>query len=342
MSGKQFYHYKSKFDLEAGGSFPELTLAYHTYGAMNADKSNVIWVCHALTANSDPEDWWPGMVGEGCNFDPKDYFIVCANMLGSCYGSTGPTSVNPETGKPYFLTFPEVTIKDMVKGYDLLREHLGIEKIQIVIGGSCGGHQALEMALLQPELIENMIVCVSSATESAWSKAVHMTQRMAMEADATWGEEDENAAVEGMKAARGIGLLTYRTIDAYIQTQSDSDNDKLDNFKAASYIKYQGEKLAMRFNAYSYWYLSKALDTHNVARGRGSLKEVLNSVKPRTLIISIDSDMLIPVSEQKILADNIPSSIHEIIHSDYGHDGFLIEFDKISEKLNEFLNVKVI
>jgi len=340
MSGKQFYHYKNKFDLEVGGCFPELTLAYHTYGEMNADKSNVIWVCHALTANSDPEDWWPGMVGEGCYFDPKDYFIVCANMLGSCYGSTGPTSINRDTGKPYYLTFPEVTIRDMVKAYDLLRVHLGIEKIEVVIGGSCGGHQALEMALLQPELIENLIVCVSSATESAWSKAVHTTQRMAMEADATWGAEDDNAAVAGMKAARGIGLLTYRTIDAYIQTQSDSDNDKLDNFKASSYIKYQGEKLAMRFNAYSYWYLSKALDTHNVARGRGSLKEVLNSVKPKTLIISIDSDMLIPVSEQKILAEHIPNSTHEIIHSDYGHDGFLIEFDKISEKLDNFLGTK--
>ena len=340
MSGKQFYHYKSKFDLEVGGHFPELTLAYHTYGQLNADKSNVIWVCHALTANSDPEDWWPGMVGEGCYFDPKNYFIVCANMLGSCYGSTGPTSINPDTRKPYYLTFPEVTIKDMVKAYDLLRVHLGIEKIQVVIGGSCGGHQALEMALYQPELIENLIVCVSSATESAWSKAVHTTQRMAMEADATWGDEDDNAAVEGMKAARGIGLLTYRTIDAYIQTQSDSDDDKLDNYKASSYIKYQGEKLAMRFNAYSYWYLSKALDTHNVARGRGPLKEVLNSVKPRTLIISIDSDMLIPVSEQKILAENIPGAIHEIIHSDFGHDGFLIEFDKISEKLDNFLRTK--
>ena len=330
MSERQLYQYNNRFELEIGGYFPELTLAYHTYGELSPDKSNVIWVCHALTANADPEEWWPGMVGEGCYFDPKKYFIVCANMLGSCYGSTGPLSINSETEKPYYLTFPEVTIRDMVRAYDLLRKHLGIRKINTVIGGSCGGHQALEMVLLQPDLIENLIVCVSSATESAWSKAVHTTQRMAMEADATWGEEDENAAVKGMKAARGIGLLTYRTIDAYIQTQSDENDEKLDNFKASSYIKYQGEKLAKRFNAYSYWYLSKALDTHNVARGRSSIEKVLNSIKPRTLIISIDSDMLIPVSEQNILAKNIQGAKHEIIHSDFGHDGFLIEFDKLS------------
>lgn len=338
MSAKQFYKYKKKFELEAGGYFPELTIAYHTYGKMNADKSNVVWICHALTANSDAEDWWPGMVGEGCYFDPKDYYIVCANMLGSCYGSTGPLSINPETGKPYYLDFPEVTIRDMVNAYELLRQHLGVEKIQTVIGGSCGGHQALEMALLQPNLIENLVVCVSSATESPWSKAVHTTQRMAMEADATWGEKHEQAAVEGMKAARGIGLLTYRTIDAYIKTQNDEDDSKLDDFKASSYIRYQGEKLAKRFNAYSYWYLSKALDTHNVARGRGKLKDVLNSIAPKTLIISIDSDMLIPVSEQKILAKHIPGVKHEVIHSDYGHDGFLIEHEKLTTELKKFLN----
>ncbi|MEQ6120467.1 homoserine O-acetyltransferase [Reichenbachiella sp. MALMAid0571] len=340
MSAKQFYQYNKRFELEAGGYFPDLTIAYHTYGKMNADKSNVVWICHALTANSDVEDWWPGMVGEGCHFDPEDYYIVCANMLGSCYGSTGPLSINSETGKPYYLSFPMVTIRDMVNAYDLLRQYLKIDKINTVIGGSCGGHQALEMALLLPDLIENLVVCVSSATESAWSKAVHTAQRMAMEADGTWGEDNENAAIEGMKAARGIGLLTYRTIEAYIQTQNDEDNEKLDNYKASSYIKYQGEKLAKRFNAYSYWYLSKALDTHNVARGRGSLVDVLNSIKAKTLIVSIDSDILIPVSEQKTLAENIPGSKHEIIHSDYGHDGFLIEHEKITAKLKDFFSNK--
>ena len=138
MPTKQFYQYNNRFELEAGGYFPDLTIAYHTYGKMNADKSNVVWICHALTANSDAEDWWPGMVGEGCHFDPKDYFIVCANMLGSCYGSTGPLSINSETNKPYYLSFPMVTIRDMVNSYELLRQHLNIDKIHTVIGGSCG------------------------------------------------------------------------------------------------------------------------------------------------------------------------------------------------------------
>ncbi len=336
MAEKQFYHSKERFELEAGGSLPELTIAYHTYGEMNADKSNVVWICHALTANSDVEDWWPGMVGKGCFFDPDKHFIVCANMLGSCYGSTGPLSINPQTNTPYYLDFPQVTIRDMARSYDLLRQHLGIEKIQTVIGGSCGGHQALEMVLLQPDRIGSLVTCVSSATESAWSKAVHTTQRMAMEADATWGQQDDRAAEAGMKAARGIGLLTYRTIDAYIQTQSDTDDSKLDDYRASSYIRYQGQKLADRFNAYSYWYLSKALDTHNVARGRGPLAEVLAGIHQPTLVVSIDSDMLIPVSEQQVLARHIPGAVHHTIQSDYGHDGFLIEHKKITVVLEDF------
>ena len=337
MSTRKFFEYKEQFELEAGGCLSELTLAYNTYGEMNADQSNVVWICHALTANSDPEEWWPGMVGEGYYFDPKKYFIICVNMLGSCYGSTGPLSTNPSTGAPYYLDFPMVTIRDMVKAYDLLRVDLGIEKIHTVIGGSCGGHQAIEMAIENQSIIENLVLCVSSANETAWSKAVHTSQRMAMENDPTWGEKNDKAAEEGMKVARGIGLLTYRTVDSYIKTQSDEDNAKLDSYKASSYIRYQGDKLADRFNAYSYWYLSKALDTHNVARGRGSLEDVLKSIKIRTLIVSIDSDMLIPVSEQKVMAQHIPNSTHKIIESGYGHDGFLIEFEKITKELEEFI-----
>ena len=144
----EYFQYQQPFTLENGQSLPELTIAYHSYGELNENKDNVIWICHALTANSDVADWWPGMIGKGLLFDPEKDFIVCANILGSCYGSTGPLSINPENGEPYFNSFPIVTIRDMVKAHMLLRQHLGITKISLLIGGSIGGYQALEWAIM--------------------------------------------------------------------------------------------------------------------------------------------------------------------------------------------------
>ncbi len=330
------YTYHQEFSLESGKSLPEITIGYHSYGKLNERKDNVIWVCHALTASSDATDWWEGIVGEGCVFDPNKYFIVCANILGSCYGTTGPLSTNPKTKEAYYGEFPLVTIRDMVNAHDLLRTHLGINKIEICIGGSCGGHQVLEYAIMFPDLIQKMILLVSSATETAWRKAVHATQRLAIEADNTWGDKSEKAAQKGLKAARGIGLLTYRSIDAYVNTQSDEDDTLLENYKAASYINYQGEKLIKRFNTYSYWGLTKSLDTHHIGRNRGEVASVLSKIKTQTLIISIDSDMLIPISEQKVLANYINNSVHKVISSDYGHDGFLIEKQQISACILDF------
>jgi homoserine O-acetyltransferase len=331
------YKYNLEFPLEAGGVLPEITIGYHTYGTLNKDKSNVVWVCHALTADSNPLDWWAGLFGDDCVFNPKEHFIVCANFLGSCYGTTGPHSIDRRTNEPYYSDFPLITIRDMVKAHDLLRQYLEIDKISVCIGGSGGGHQVLEYGLMFPNVVQRMITLASSATESAWRKAIHTTQRMSIEADSSWEDKRSDAAEKGLKAARGIGLLTYRTIDAYVKTQSDDDDSLLDNYKASSYIRYQGEKLGNRFNAYSYWILTKALDTHNVGRNRAELSEVLNGVHQETLIISIDSDILMPKAEQEFLANHIPNSSLKVIESDYGHDGFLIETEKISKCVEEFL-----
>ncbi|GAA4313552.1 homoserine O-acetyltransferase [Nibribacter koreensis] len=333
-----YFEYSHPFALENGQTLPALTIAYHTFGELNAKKSNVVWICHALTANSNPLDWWSGVTAEGKAINPQEHFIICANILGSCYGSTGPLSVNPETGQPYYATFPQVTIRDMVKVHALLREQLGIEKIYLLAGGSMGGYQALEWCVLEPDRIENLFLLATSATESAWGIAIHTTQRLAIEADGTFGENSDTAGSKGLKAARAVGILTYRSFQILEQNQTDPDVEKLDNYRVSSYINYQGDKLVNRFNAYSYWILTKAMDSHHLARGRGGkLAEVLQQIHQKTLVIGISSDVLCPVQEQKFIAQHVPNAQYVEIESDYGHDGFIIESKRITQALQDWL-----
>jgi homoserine O-acetyltransferase/O-succinyltransferase len=336
-----WFHYKDGFALENGSSLPGFTLCYHTYGQLNARKDNVIWICHALTASSDVEGWWPELVGDGLPFDTRNYFVVCVNIIGSCYGSTGPLSINPLNNTPFYHQFPFITIRDMVGTYQLLAKHLDIQKIQLLVGGSMGGYQALEWSLMQPTLIEQLFLLVTSARESSWRIAIHTAQRMAIEADGTFAESFDKAGEKGLKAARAIGMLTYRNPYIYEDRQRDEDTNKLDHFKASSYIEYQGNKLAKRFNAFSYWVLTKAMDTHNLARGRNkNLEEILNAISQRTLIIGIETDILCPLHEQEYLAQHIPNSELIVIHSEYGHDGFLTERKHIETHLQRWLKEK--
>jgi homoserine O-acetyltransferase len=332
------FNYNEPFELENGNILPQLTIAYHTYGELNSDKSNVIWICHALTANSDAEAWWPGVIGKKGFADSSKYFIVCANILGSCYGSTGPLTIDPLTGQNYFGNFPSVTIRDMVNAHILLRKHLGIDKIHLLMGGSMGGYQALEWCAIENDVIENLFVIGTSATESAWGIAVHTSQRLSIEADATWKDHNKNAGQKGLKAARAIGVITYRNYGILVDKQTDSDPEKLDNYKAASYIMYQGDKLVSRFNAYSYWLLTKSMDSHHLGRGRGGKPEkVLQSFRQKTLIVGITTDILCPLHEQEFLAEHIPNSTLRKIDSPYGHDGFITEATKISQAIKEWL-----
>ena len=336
----QLYHHNLPFDLEAGGSLPAISIAYHTWGKLNDRKDNVIWICHALTANSNVADWWKGMVGPGLSFDTDHYFVICANILGSAYGTTGPADIDAGTGQPYFHDFPLITIRDMVNAHELLRNHLGICKIRLLAGGSMGGYQVLEWVLMQPELIESQFLIATSARETPWGKAIHTAQRMAIEGDSTWKHGGASAGAEGLATARAIGMITYRSYHSFMATQSEEDNEKLEDFKAASYIKYQGDKLTRRFNAYSYWVLSRALDTHNIARGRtGSIEKVLQSIRQPTLVMGITSDLLCPVDEQKLIAQNIPGSRYFEFDSRYGHDGFLVETNIISAQLIEWQQI---
>jgi homoserine O-acetyltransferase len=333
----ELFNYNEPFELENGNILPSITIAYHSYGKLNSNKSNVIWVCHALTANSDAEAWWPGVVGRNGFADPSKHFIVCANIIGSCYGSTGPLTTDPFTQQPYYSTFPEVTIRDMVKAHIILRKHLGIDKIYLLMGGSMGGYQALEWCAMESNLIENLFVIGTSATESAWGIAVHTTQRLAIEADASWRLHRHDAGAKGLKAARAMGVISYRNYQILVEKQTDPDAEKLDNYKASSYINYQGDKLVSRFNAYSYWLLTKSMDSHHLGRGRGgNANKVLQKFKQKTLIMGIDSDILCPLHEQELLAKNIPNSTLIKIDSLYGHDGFITEATKISKALAEW------
>ena len=337
QSSMKYFQSQQPFFLEAGGLLPGLTIAYQTWGQLNEDKSNVVWICHALTANSDVMDWWPGLIGEKKLIEPSKYFIVCANIIGSCYGTTGPLTNDPVTAQPYYHRFPQVTVRDMVNAHILLRNHLGLEKIFLLMGGSLGGYQALEWSVMEKEVIKNLFLIGTSPTESAWGIAIHTTQRLAIEADGTWLECTPTAGQKGLKAARGIGLLTYRNYEILKQKQTDPDINKLDSFKASSYINYQGDKLVKRFNAYSYWILTKAMDSHNLARGRNKLEKVLENISQNTLIIGITTDILCPLQEQRLLRDHMPNAKLIEIDSSYGHDGFLVEHEKISKAVGDWL-----
>lgn len=334
----KYFHYNQPFPLENGQLLPELTIAYHTYGTLRAD-SKVVWVCHALTANSEVADWWPGVVGQDCVINPDQYFIVCANILGSCYGTTGPSSINKATGTPYYHQFPLITIRDMVQAHILLRQHLGINNIYLLMGGSMGGYQAIEWSVQETAVIERLFLLATSPTESAWGIAIHATQRLAIEADSTWQDASPQAGQKGLKAARAIGMLTYRNYGIMVQKQTDPDTEKLDHYRAASYINYQGDKLVKRFNAYSYWSLTKAMDTHHLGRGRGGdAEKILQGIHQKTLLIGISSDILCPLEEQRHMQAHLPNATLVEIDSAYGHDGFMVEAGKISQCLQTWLN----
>jgi homoserine O-acetyltransferase len=333
------FEFKQPLKLESGAELRKWQVAFHTFGKLNKTLDNVIWVCHALTANSDVYDWWPGMVGPGCLMDTDKYFIICANIPGSCYGTTGPMSVDRETCKPYLNTFPLITVRDIVKVLIELRRFLGIKKIHLGIGGSLGGQQILEWAIQEPDLFRFIAPVATNAKASAWGIAFNEAQRMALHADETFAEGRADGGSKGIRAARAIALLSYRNRNTYQNTQTDTDESKLENFKASSYQQYQGQKLDRRFNAYSYEIVTKALDSHNVGRVRGGLEKALSGIKAKTIAVGISSDLLFPPEEQKLIAELVPGATYFEIDSFYGHDGFLIEVEALTNILKPFINV---
>ena len=321
---EKIYRHKGEFTLESGQKINDLELVYHTYGDLNEKKNNVVWAFHALSANADVMDWWPGLFGDDDYFNPREYFIICVNVLGSPYGST----------RPYDENFPLYTVRDVVKAHLLLADELDISHIHVAIGGSFGGSQALEFAYTFEGMIDNLILIASSAKESAWGIAIHESQRMAMKADPTFG--DPEGGSDGIRAARAIGMLTYRSVRSF-ETQQTNYDDRVDDFDVSSYIQYQGLKFDKRFDSLSYYYLSKCMDTHNIGRDRGGVGQALSKIGNKTLVIGIDSDMLLPTQLQKFIASCMPNGYYREITSDFGHDGFLIETEQLSQTISKFI-----
>ncbi len=334
----QIYHHTSPFALERGGLLRELRIAYHTYGELSPERDNVIWVCHALTANSDVADWWPHTVEEGRFLSPENHFIVCANILGSCYGSTGPLTPDPEGGEPLYDRFPKLTMRDLVRAHALLAEHLGIRRIKALIGSSVGGFQAVEWAVMEPERFERLVLIATAAKATPWQIAIDQTQRMAIFADGTYGEPRADAGRKGLAAARAIGLLTYRGPEGYNLTQQELDDRvRYSDFRASTYQTYQGEKLCRRFDAYSYVTILDTFDTHDVGRGRGGVEAALATIQAKSLVVGITSDLIFTPKEMRCLAEQIPHSRYMELDSAFGHDGFLVEHEALNEMLLPFL-----
>jgi homoserine O-acetyltransferase len=336
------FNYNESFTLESGVTLPGYHLAYTTHGKLNAAKDNVVWIFHALTANSNPLEWWPGLTGEGKFFDPSRYFIICVNKPGSPYGSISPLSNNPQTNQPYYHDFPVFTIRDMIKAYQKLKDHLGIDRILVGLGGSTGGMQLVEWAIEEPELFEHIVPIATNAVLSPWGIAFNSSQRLAIEADGTWLEPRQDAGQKGLSAARSIALLSYRSYYGYDITQRRDKVfvalNKEVEYAADNYQRYQGLKLMNRFNAICYYRLTQSMDSHDVGRNRGGAEKALKKITARTLVIGISSDVLYPITEQEFLREHIPGAQLLGIASDYGHDGFLLEYEKIESALGKFIN----
>ncbi|MDE5791633.1 MAG: homoserine O-acetyltransferase [Muribaculaceae bacterium] len=334
----QFYHHKGRLDLEIGGYIENPVIAYHTYGTLNEKQDNVLWVCHALTANSDVADWFPHTVEEGACLDPSKYFVICANILGSPYGTVSPLHENPETGEPYYTDFPKVTIRDMVRAHSLLANHLGIGRVKALIGCSVGGFQAIEWAVQEPERFERMILCATDAKATPWTIALDETQRMAIKADKSYGERRPDAGMAGLAAARAIGLISYRGPEGYNLTQQDPDDIPADSLRrAVTYQRHQGDKLCRRYNAYSYMTILDAFDTHDIGRGRGGVAKALESIRIPTLVVGLTTDIVFPPEDMRHLAEQLPRGEYAQISSPFGHDGFLIESDQMNALFVPFI-----
>jgi len=304
---------KESLELESGETLEHLRIHYHTVGELNADKSNVVWIFHALTGNSNPLEWWPEIISEGNPIDPERDFVICANVIGSCYGSTEPESFD----------FPVLTVKDLVSAHQVLCKKLGIERIRLGIGGSLGGQQLLEWAVQEPDLFDVIVPIATNARHSAWGIAFNEAQRMALK---------QPDLEKGLESARAIAMLSYRNYAAYGKTQTDFDG-RLDVFSASSYQNYQGEKLRKRFSPYSYYYLSKAMDSHHVGRHFGGIQNSLKRINSKVISIGVTSDILFPIEEQKKIANYTQNGVFYAVESLYGHDGFLLEIEQINDIL---------
>ncbi len=356
----ELFNQTSPLALDCGIDFSPVTVAYETYGTMNARGDNAILVCHALTGSAhaagysteEPSSlgWWDACIGPGKALDTDKYFVICSNFFGGCYGTTGPLTPNPTTGKPYGMLFPQMTVRDMVKVQKTLITYLGVKKLKTIIGGSLGGMQVLEWAVMYPDIVASIIPIAASAQHSPWAIGLNDLARQAIMNDPHWnhGNYDEGIFPEkGLSLARQIAMVSYRSgteFTARFSRDRINENgnstmrfEEHPDFQIESYLRYQGEKLVKRFDANTYLYITKAMDLHDIANGRGPLGEVLRSIEMPVLSIGIDTDILYPAAEQESIASSIPNATYRLLKSPYGHDAFLIEHEQLSAHLKDFI-----
>lgn len=319
------------FELEGGGVLPEVEIAWQSWGRLDPGGGNAVLVCHALTGSAAADTWWPGLFGSGRALDPERDFIVCSNVLGSCYGTTGPASRRAAggsaAGERWGADFPPISIRDMVRLEARLLEELGVRRVRLAIGGSMGGMQAIEWPLLFPDRVEAAVVIAAPARHSAWCIGFSEAQRQAIFADPLWlgGRYPEGSPpAAGLAAARAVATISYRSRQSFEQ-KLGREEDQLGGFAVESYLRHQGRKLVERFDAASYVALTRAMDSHDVGRGRGGVAAALGRVDQPVLVVAIPSDVLYPPVEQEELARLLPQGRLAILDSPHGHDGFLID-----------------
>lgn len=337
-TGTRFLALKGVVALESRVVLPQVTVAYRTWGRLNTERDNAVLVCHALTGSADADDWWSGLFGPGRALDPDRDFIVCSNVLGSCYGSTGPTSLSPATGERYGSGFPRVTVRDLVQVQAKLLDALGVEDLALVLGGSLGGMQALEWAALYPERVHGFAAISVGARQSPWCIGLSEAQRHAIYSDARWrggGYDPLDPPTGGLAAARMMALCSYRHWDEFA-ARFGREIDVAGSFQVQSYLRHQGSKFVQRFDANTYVTLTRIMDSHDLGRGRGGIEAALAAIEVPALIVGSKSDVLYTPAEQRELAQHLPRSELAILDSPHGHDAFLIDTDALDLLLREF------
>jgi homoserine O-acetyltransferase/O-succinyltransferase len=349
--------------LQRAGQLGPITLAYETWGTLNVEGNNAILITHALTGSSHAHDierpddpkaaWWNLLIGPGRPFDTSRYFVICPNILGSCYGTTGPSSIDPATGRPYGMRFPVITIRDMVNAQRVLLEHLGVRQLAMVAGGSIGGQQALEWGVAYPGLVRKVIVVAATAALTAQAIAFSEVERQAIMADPRWKNGDYlpgQGPSAGLAIARMLAMITYQSEEGMEMrfARHPASNMSIPapgraanlggRFDVESYLYYQGESLVRRFDANSYLYISRAMDLYNVSEGYPSLEAALRRLRSKSLFIGIRSDFLFPAARVRWLAEQVRAlggdSTYVELDSPHGHDAFLKEWQQMAEALN--------
>jgi len=330
--------------LENGETLPDITIAYQSWGTLNAQKSNAILVNHAMTGWSDVPGWWPQMVGPGLPFDTDKYFVLCPNVIGGCQGSTGPSSIAPD-GKRYGSRFPIVTIRDMVNAEIAFSDALGIDKYLLAVGPSLGGMRSLEWAVQLPERVSAICTIGSSAVATGDQIGTFSVQIQAIKSDPYFNGgdyyEQERGPVEGMGIARRIAHLTYRTeSEMDVRFGRQLQGDETGRYAVQSYLDHQANKLAKRFDANTYIALTDAMNSHDIGRERGGVVKALASVKVPVVVVSIDTDRLFVPRLQVEISELVPTAEPPIvISSEFGHDGFLVESEAMGAAIRHALQV---